>query len=164
MPAAAPEPFQAAPGDGMTSVESAGRVTLSELEAHLWESANILRGPIDQADFKSYVFPLLFLKRICDVYDEEYEQALDESDGDVDYAGFAENHRFEVPEGAHWNDLRERTENVGQTIQSARRPIEQANPTKLYVIFGDAQWTNKDRLSDSLLRALVDHFSKLPLS
>ena len=140
------------------------RVTLSELEAHLWESANILRGPIDQADFKSYVFPLLFLKRISDVYDEEFEQALEESDGDLDYAGFAENHRFEVPEGARWSDIRERTENIGQAIQGAMRAIEQANPNKLYGIFGDTQWTNKERLPDALLRDLVDHYSKLPLS
>ena len=148
----------------MTSIQEHERVSLSQLESHLWESANILRGPVDQADFKSYVFPLLFLKRISDVYDEEFEQALDESDGDVDYAGFAENHRFQVPEGAHWNDLRERTENVGQAIQSAMRAIEQANPNKLYGIFGDTQWTNKDRLPDSLLRDLIDHYSKLPLS
>lgn len=139
-------------------------VTLAELEGHLWESANILRGPIDQADFKSYVFPLLFLKRISDVYDEEFQQALDESDGDVDYASFAENHRFQVPEGARWSDIRARTENVGQAIQSAMRTIEQANPNKLYGIFGDTQWTNKERLPDSLLRDLVDHYSKLPLS
>jgi type I restriction enzyme M protein len=148
----------------MTATEPAGRVTLNELEAHLWESANILRGPVDQADFKSYVFPLLFLKRIGDVYYEEFQQALDESDGDVDYAGFAENHRFQVPEGAHWNDLRERTENVGQAIQGAMRAIEQANPSKLYGIFGDTQWTNKERLPDALLRDLIDHYSKLALS
>ena len=86
--------------------EPAPLVSVSELEAHLWESTNILRGPIDQADFKSYVFPLLFLKRISDVYDEEYQEALDQSDGDVDYASFAENHRFQVPDGAHWDDLR----------------------------------------------------------
>jgi type I restriction enzyme M protein len=141
-----------------------GKVELNELEAHLWGAANILRGPVDQADFKSYVFPLLFLKRISDVYDEEFEEAIAESDGDVDYAGFAENHRFQVPEGAHWNDLRERTENVGQAIQTAMRAIEQANPNKLYGIFGDTAWTNKERLPDSLLRDLVDHFSKLPLS
>jgi type I restriction enzyme M protein len=122
------------------------------LRRTLWESANILRGPVDQADFRSYVFPLLFLKRISDVYDEEFEEARAESDGDVDYAGFAENHRFQVPEGARWNDLRERAENVGQAIQSAMRSIEQANPNKLYGIFDDTQWTNKERLPDSLLR------------
>jgi type I restriction enzyme M protein len=137
---------------------------LNELEAHLWGAANILRGPIDQGDFKSYVFPVLFLKRINDVYDEEFQAALDESDGDVDYASFAENHRFQVPDGVHWNDLRERAENVGQAIQQAMRLIEQANPNKLYGIFGDTQWTNKERLPDSLLRDLIDHFSKLPLS
>lgn len=147
-----------------TDGDKTGSVTLSQLEGHLWESANILRGPVDQADFKSYIFPLLFLKRISDVYDEEFQQALDESDGDVDYAAFAENHRFQVPDGAHWNDLRERAENVGQAIQQAMRAIEQANPNKLYGIFGDTQWTNKDRLPDGLLRDLVDHFSKLPLS
>jgi len=130
-----------------------GHVALSELEAHLWESANILRGAVDQADFKSYVFPLLFLKRICDVYDEEFAEALEESDGDVDYASFAENHRFQVPSDAHWRDLRERTENVGQAIQRAMREIEKANPNKLYGIFGDTQWSNKERLPDKLLRA-----------
>jgi type I restriction enzyme M protein len=151
----------------MSSVETSGgavRVSVSELEAHLWESANILRGPIDQADFKSYVFPLLFLKRVCDVYDEEFQQALGESDGDVDYAGFDENHRFQVPEEARWSELRERTENLGQAIQRSMRAIEQANPNKLHGIFGDTQWTNKERLSDALLRDLIDHYSKLPLS
>lgn len=148
----------------MSSIATHDRISLATLEAHLWESANILRGPIDQADFKSYVFPLLFLKRISDVYDEEFQQALDESDGDVDYAGFAENHRFQVPAGARWSEIRERTENVGQAIQTAMRTIEQANPNKLYGIFGDTQWTNKERLPDALLRDLVDHYSKLPLS
>jgi type I restriction enzyme M protein len=142
----------------------AGVIELAELEAHLWESANILRGPIDQADFKSYVFPLLFFKRICDVYDDEYQQALEESGGDLEFAAFAENHRFQVPLGAHWNDVRERTDNVGQAIQQAMRSIEQANPSKLYGIFGDTQWSNKERLPDTLLRDLIDHYSKLQLS
>src|SRR5437764_15428723 len=115
-----------------SKVAAAEPLTLSRLEQHLWGAANILRGPVDQADFKSYVFPLLFLKRICDVYDEEFAQALDESGGDLEYAAFAENHRFQVPEAAHWRDVRERTENVGQAIQRAMRAIEQANPNKLY--------------------------------
>lgn len=44
------------------------QITLSQLESHLWESANILRGPVDASDFKTYIFPLLFFKRICDVW------------------------------------------------------------------------------------------------
>jgi type I restriction enzyme M protein len=153
----------AAPLVSTPARDGSPKLTLSELEQHLWGAANILRGPIDQADFKSYVFPLLFLKRISDFYDEEFREALDESDGDVDYASFAENHRFQVPDGAHWSDLRERSENVGQAIQGAMRAIEQANPSKLYGIFGDTQWTNKERLPDSLLRDLLDHFSTVPL-
>jgi type I restriction enzyme M protein len=59
-----------------------------------WEAANILRGPVDAADFKTYIFPLLFFKRLSDVYDEEYAEALEEPDGDVEFAQFPENHRF----------------------------------------------------------------------
>jgi len=49
-------------------------LSLTALESHLWESANILRGHVDAADFKTYIFPLLFFKRICDVWDEEYQE------------------------------------------------------------------------------------------
>jgi type I restriction enzyme M protein len=136
---------------------------LSQLESHLWEAANILRGPVDAADFKTYVFPLLFFKRISDVYDEEYQAAMAESGGDEEYARFPQNYRFQVPEGCHWRDVRAVTTNVGQALQTAMRGIETANPETLYGIFGDAQWTNKDRLSDSLLRDLIEHFSRINL-
>jgi type I restriction enzyme M protein len=134
------------------------------LESHLWEAANILRGPVDAADFKTYIFPLLFFKRISDVYDEETQQALEESGGDEAYASFPEQHRFQVPPGCHWRDARAHTTNVGQALQNALRGIEQANPRTLYGIFGDAQWTNRERLSDALLCDLVEHFSRLPLT
>jgi type I restriction enzyme M protein len=138
-------------------------ITLSELESHLWESANILRGPVDAADFKSYVFPLLFFKRISDVHDEEHAAALQEFEGDEESALFAENYSFQIPDSCHWTDVRKATTNVGQALHTAMRGIEQANPHTLYGIFGDAQWTNKDRLSDSLLRDLIEHFSMLSL-
>ena len=137
--------------------------TLSQLESHLWESANILRGPVDASDFKTYVFPLLFFKRISDVYDEEYATALAESAGDEEYALFPQNYRFQIPEGCHWSDVRVVTTNVGQALQKAMRRIEKANPETLYGIFGDASWSNKDRLPDSLLRDLVEHFSRIAL-
>ena len=138
-------------------------ITLSQLESHLWESANILRGPVDAADFKSYVFPLLFFKRISDVNDEERAAALKEFEGDEESAQFSENYGFQIPEDCHWADVRKVATNVGQALQAAMRGIEQANPHTLYGIFGDAQWTNKDRLSDALLRDLIEHFSKLSL-
>jgi len=138
-------------------------ITLTQLESHLWESANILRGPVDAADFKSYVFPLLFFKRISDVHDEEHAAALKEFDGDEESALFSENYGFQIPAECHWADVRKIATNVGQALQTAMRGIEQANPHTLYGIFGDAQWTNKDRLSDALLRDLIEHFSKLSL-
>ncbi len=124
---------------------------LSTLEAHLWEAANILRGPVDAADFKTYIFPLLFFKRISDVYDEEIARALEESGGDQEYALFPENHRFQIPERCHWKDVRMQTTNIGQALQHAMREIEKANQHTLYNIFGDAPWTNKERLKWILL-------------
>jgi type I restriction enzyme M protein len=138
-------------------------LTLGQLENHLWASANILRGPVDAADFKTYIFPLLFFKRICDVHDEEYQAALAEGGGDEEYANFPQHYRFQVPDECHWDDVRAVTTNVGQALQRALRGIEKGNPDTLYGIFGDAQWTNKERLSDALLRDLIEHFSRIPL-
>jgi len=134
-----------------------------QLSSHLWAAANILRGPVDAADFKTYIFPLLFFKRISDVFDEEIADALEESKGDIEYAYFPENHRFQIPEGFHWSDIRAISTNIGYALQNAMRCIEKSNPDTLHGIFGDAQWTNKDRLSDALLKDLIEHFSKMNL-
>ena len=140
------------------------RISQQELESYLWGAATLLRGLIDAGEYKQFIFPLLFFKRICDVYDEEYAQALEESGGDVDYAAFAENHRFQIPEGYHWQDVRETPKDVGIAIRNAMREIEKANPDRLDGIFGDAPWTNKDRLPDKTLRDLLEHFSTQNLS
>ncbi len=139
-------------------------MTQQELEKYLWGAATALRGTIDAGDYKQYIFPLLFFKRISDVYDEEFANALAESDGDIEYAAFAENHHFQIPEGAHWNSVRETTVNVGTALQEAMRAIETANPDTLFGIFGDASWTNKDRLSDEILTNLVEHYSQHQLN
>lgn len=138
-------------------------IPLSQLESHLWESANILRGPVDAADFKTYIFPLLFFKRVCDVWDEEYQEIVDET-GDEQLAWFPESHRFQIPQGCHWNDVRDKAINIGTALQHAMRGIERANPDTLYGVFGDAQWANKDRLSDALLKDLIEHFSRITLN
>lgn len=140
------------------------KLTLSQLEQYLSKAAWILKGPVDASDFKVYIFPLLFFKRISDVYDEEYQNALQESGGDVEYAQLPEFHRFVLPDGCHWNTVRETTTNVGLAIEQALRGIEQANQEFLYGIFGDAQWSNKNKLSDRLLTDLIEHFSQYNLS
>ena len=134
-------------------------ITQAELERYLWDAAVLLRGYIDASDYKQYIFPLLYFKRICDCYDEETARAIADA-GEV----FPEDHRFVVPAGSHWSDVREVTENVGLTIQQAMRAIEEANRHQLEGIFGDTSWTNKNILSDATLRELVEHFSSEVLS
>lgn len=134
------------------------------LESYLWNAAILLRGTIDAGDYKQFIFPLLFYKRLCDVYDEELAEALEESGGDQAYAELPEQHRFQIPKKSHWNAIRAQVKNVGKAIQDALRNIEKANPATLDGVFGDAQWTNKDRLPDRMLRELIEHFSSQTLS
>jgi type I restriction enzyme M protein len=139
-------------------------MTNKELEDYLWGAANILRGMIDAADFKQYIFPLLFFKRISDVWEEEYRAALAESNNDLDYAEFRENHRFQIPAECHWEDVRRKTVDVGEALQLALNGIEKANFEMLHDVFGDAQWTNKRRMSDEKMLDLIEHFSQMDLS
>lgn len=128
----------------------------------LFEACNILRGPVSQDNFKDYITPILYFKRISDVYDEETQAALDESGGDKEYASLPEQHRFVIPDGCHWIDIRERTENLGAAIVGAMRGIELANPDTLYgvlSVFSAQKWTDKKNLSDSKIRDLIEHLS-----
>lgn len=137
-------------------------ISKSELGNHLLGACDILRGPINQDEYKSYITPLLFFKRISDVYDEETVGALELSDGDKDFAALPENHSFEVPEGCHWQDVRNTGANVGKAIVDAMIGIERANPDTLrglFSSFDDASWTDKGKLSDERLKDLVEHFS-----
>lgn len=138
--------------------------TSQKLFSHLFEACNILRGPINQDEYKSYVTPILFFKRLSDVYDEETQAALEESGGDEEYASFPENHRFVIPDGCHWQDVRETSENVGVSIVNAMNGIERANPDTLFGVFSsfdDANWTDKNKLSDERLKDLIEHMSKI---
>ena len=142
---------------------SATRISRRELESYLWGAAIVLRGLIDAGDYKQYIFPLVFLKRISDVYDEEHAAAM-EVYGDEDLADLPENHRFAIPDGCHWDDIRCVTQNIGATILKAMRAIESANPDTLSGVFGDGGWSNKNLLPDSTLADLIEHFSSKILS
>ena len=134
---------------------------------HLYQSCNILRGCGVTADeYKTYLFPLMFMKRISDVYDEEYKEAMEESDNDEEYAKMSDAHRFQIPQGCHWSDIRETTFDVGSKIHRSMRKIESSNPKTLYGIFSDfdeASWTNKEKLPDENLINLVEHLSMIKL-
>jgi type I restriction enzyme M protein len=133
-----------------------------KLEDLLWGAAEFLRGQIDASDYKQFIFPLLFYKRLSDVYLEEYNEALEVHAGDAEYATMSMFHRFDIPEKASWQSVRDTSKNIGEAIQNALRLIEANNP-RLHGVFGDAQWTNKERLPDHLLADLIEHFSKIPL-
>ena len=140
------------------------RMTQAELDAFLEKAADILRGNVDHSEFRGYVFALLFFKRISDVWDEEYEIALAESNNDMTYAEFRENHWFDIPSGCHWKNIRNKSIDVGKHLQNALRKIENNNFEQLHDVFGDAQWTNKKRMSDEKMLDLIEHFSKMDLS
>ena len=136
---------------------------LQRLKSHLWNCADILRGSaIDRADWKAYILPLLFFKRISDVWDEEAAEAR-EMFGETASEEFSEIHRFEVPVGCHWRDVRETPSNVGTALSHAMRNIELANPATLHRVFGAADWGNREMLTDQILKDLVEALSEFSL-
>lgn len=156
--------FDSTDEDATNSLGDSAETTSQKLFSHLFEACNILRGPINQDEYKSYVTPILFFKRLSDVYDEETQTALEESGGDEEYAGFPENHRFVIPDGCHWRDVREASVDVGVAIVNAMNGIERANPDTLSGVFSsfdDANWTDKTKLSDERLKNLIEHMSKI---
>lgn len=138
-------------------------VSLDDLERRLWDAANALRGPVDPADFKTYVFPMLFWKWISDNYDWERARAVADYGDDVDPEVEADFHKFDLPPGTHWRDVTTKTANLGAQINKALGQIEQANPDSLAGMFGDAAWGNKERLPETALVNLVNAFNGMKL-
>lgn len=136
------------------------KLTLDQLEHHLWMAAHIITGPIDASDYKTYIFPILFFKRISDVFDEELKATIEEFDDEELARSMRESFTVYIPEGAHWKDVFSRSLDIGEALKKAFRVIETENAS-LYGIFGDAQWTNKERLPDHLIHQLLDHFNRM---
>ncbi len=133
------------------------------LRSALWDAANTMRGSaVDRTDWKGYILPLLFFKRISDVWDEETAEAA-EVYGDADPSQFPEVHRFEVPKGCHWRDVRARGSNVGTALLHAMQEIERTNPDTLARVFGSADWANREKFSDGLLKDMIEGFSTIEL-
>ena len=137
--------------------------TQQELDQKLLAAANCLRGPVDPVDFKAYIFPLLFFKRISDNYHYEHAKALEEFDGDKKLADLADNYRFVVPKGCCWEDLQAADENVGAALQKMLDRIQEANPETLAGIFGSANWADKEALPEHALEGVINVFDSLKL-
>jgi type I restriction enzyme M protein len=135
----------------------------TDLKSSLWNAANVLRGSaVDRTDWKAYILPLLFFKRISDVWDEETADAR-EAFGETDPSVFPEVHRFVLPDGCHWNDVRDTSSNVGAALQTAMGEIERSNPETLFRVFGTADWSNREKFSDELMKDLIEVFSEINL-
>jgi type I restriction enzyme M protein len=138
-------------------------ITQQELEARLLQAANALRGPVDPADFKTYVFPMLFWKWISDTWQYERAEAVAEYGDEITDEIEADYHRFDLPAGTHWGEITAKSSNLGAEIGKAFQRIEQANARSLAGIFGDAAWGNKERIPESALIGLITAFNEITL-
>lgn len=139
------------------------KITQQELESRLWGAANALRGPVDPADFKTYVFPMLFWKWISDTWKHERALAAEEFGDDLTDDIEADYHRFELPDGTRWSQVTTKVQNLGPEIAKALLRIEKANPRSLAGVFGDASWGNKERIPESALLGLIGAFNETTL-
>ncbi|EJE8547435.1 SAM-dependent DNA methyltransferase [Vibrio vulnificus] len=145
-----------------TTVETVDKISLEELKTWLWGSANIMRGTVDSSDFKNYIFGLIFLKRLSDVFDERVQAVMDEEDCSADVAMeiiLEDNPEQFVPVDARWANLTKKSENVGESIDEAFAKIEEQNPT-LEKVLTAIQFGDKEKLSNELLMRLLRHFNQ----
>lgn len=152
--------------DNATAEEKNRTMRASELHSFLYGACTILYGAVLPSKYKTFVLPLMFLKRICDCFDEEIEIAKDKYGNDWTDFDEDEIHRFMIPHGCHWKDIRNCPENVGSAILNSMQGIEAANPgtlTGLFTGFDEADWTSKSILPDKKLKDLVEHFSERSL-
>ncbi|MBU0613550.1 type I restriction-modification system subunit M [Patescibacteria group bacterium] len=136
-----------------------GKMNLTQLKQFLWSSADILRDRIDSADYKKYIFGLLFYKRISDSWDEEYKKVLEEYH-DEEIAKADHNHKFQVPKDCRWEVIQKQADGIGHKLNEIFDKLTNANSPKLDKIFDDLDFANKDKFPNEVLQKLINHFSK----
>ena len=161
VPSAAPPRATDPPG------QSADTLSVAQLEQYLWSAADILRGSIDSSDYKTYIFGLLFLKRLSDRFEEEAEKLI--AEGVLKTVAWTDpdEHQFFVPDRARWGAILRRATNIGETLNKACAALEEQNPALEGVLAGidynDERKLGDARNRDTVLARLVQHFSQVSL-
>ncbi|WP_433947041.1 type I restriction-modification system subunit M [Paenibacillus sp. SN-8-1] len=141
------------------------QLTQQELESHLWKSADILRGSIDSSDYKSYIFGLLFIKRLSDVFHERRFELIKEHGEEIGeiLAEDPEQYQFFVPVESRWEEIRKNAEDIGSVINIAFETLENENKT-LEGVLTPIDFNRKEVLTDEVLQRLLQHFSTIDLT
>ena len=154
------------------------KLTLQQLETHLWGAANILRGKTAGQDYKNYILSLMFYKRLCDQWECEADDAIAELERqqkraftDREKAIFRArgDHRFSIPDGSRWGDVKAASTNLGEVLTTAMRAVAAAND-ELRVVF-TVDWnqpapdgSGKPLIANEVVHALIQHFDEHDLS
>ncbi|RKH29781.1 type I restriction endonuclease subunit M [Corallococcus sp. CA041A] len=144
-----------------------GKLTVDQLERYLWSAADILRGSIDSSDYKNFIFGLLFLKRISDVFEEEAEKLI--ADGHPPEVAWEDKdeHQFFVPKSARWSEIQKVATNIGEALNKACAKLEEQNSALDGILagidFNDERKLGDTKNRDTVLSRLVQHFSKVSL-
>ncbi|WP_435143799.1 N-6 DNA methylase [Halobaculum sp. P14] len=152
----------ASENESISQYAEGGTLDLDTLETHLWEAADILRGSIDAADYKNYIFGILFLKRINDRFEEETEELAEETGNDKDFVrDYRDLHdEFWVPERARWDHIKAQDTDIGAALSKALEAVEDENDAIADRVLTTVDFNDKERLSDATLDELVTHFDK----
>ena len=139
-----------------------------ELESKLWQAADILRGQIDSADYKNYIFSILFLKRLSDRFDEEIQNAVASGVPRETALADRDEHEFFVPEPARWEAISAASMNLGETLNIASHAIEDTNTPRLDGVLAGTNWNDESKLGspanrERIIRSLLTHFGGLDL-
>jgi type I restriction enzyme M protein len=154
------------------------KLTLQQLEAHLWGAANILRGKTAGQGYKNYILSLMFYKRLCDQWECEADDAIAEQErqqrrafSEQEKAVFRKRgeHRFQIPDGSRWGDVKAASTNLGEVLTKGMRAVANAND-ELRGVF-TVGWnqpapdgSGKPLIPNEAVHALVQHFDEHDLS
>src|SRR4030066_30881 len=140
---------------------------IKTLETWLWDAACSIRCEVDAPKFKDYILPLIFIKRISDVFEDELKRLSDEfGDEKVAYDLAQKDHklvRFFIPRSSTWPEIRKKTKNIGEELTDAIRAIAKENP-KLQGVIDIADFNAKVSgqriVDDGKLSQLIEVISR----